>query len=252
MNFDADSDNETLPPGVVSREASERMLEVTGTKPTETGLSKQADIRKHAFIEINELTEGTPRKKWTHTEVRRMATQEQWEYGERYGHLDVGTTCAVGTLLLRGLSPSATRKALGITLGTWNAWYTKGTAEDEAGDSTLTQAPYNVFAFVVDHSQAVMEMRAVNGWAGHFDRDWRAAQAYLVARNPDEWNPVSKSTIDTTSTIDHHVMASQDTTGLLEVAAILARANALPKPVASVEVVEVESIEVYDPGTGDL
>lgn len=256
QNFEPDPDAGTLPPGTVSRAATERMLEVTGTVPAGQHLDKQTDIRAHAFVQISE-NEGKPRNKWTHTEVRRLASAEQWAYGQQRGHLDVGTVCAVGNLLLKGMSPTATRKALGITPSTWATWYDKGIGTDtqvqpsiaqttDTQDDTLPQAPYNVFAFVVDHSQALMELRAVQGWTGHFDRDWRSAQAYLVARNPDEWNPVAKSTIATSTRVDHTVTTRQDTEGLYEVAAILARAGALPRSVASAEVLSVESHVVQE------
>jgi len=272
MAFDADKDNETLPPGVVSQQAGERMLEITGTEPTGRVDSKRDKLVKHAFTET-----GKPKTKWTVTEVRRMATREQWDYGLRHGHLDVGTVAAVGNLLLKGMSPTAARRALGITLNTWNTWYERGTGEDVgtrpsaivyadnvddaeyehevdtyAVPTPQPQAPYNVFAFVVDHSQAVVELRVVTGWLGHADRDWRAAQAYLVARNPDDYNPTSKTTIDTTIKGDVHVSKHTDANDLMAIASILAKAGALPSPTASAEVIEVESVEVdQDHATDD-
>jgi hypothetical protein len=286
MQFDADSENSTLPPGVVSREAGIRAQEVTGTKPTEQNTDKQAELVKHAFYEMAGDGKGTGRTKWKASEVKRLATEDQWIHGSRYGHLDVGTTVAVGNLLLRGMSVSAVRKALGITLNTWRTWYEKGTGDDVgtqrpitsavqdgtytdvdgsgsahvdgSGGTTdhgvaqpLPQAPYNVFAFVVDHSQAVMEMRAVDGWVSNF-RDWKAAQAYLVARNPDEWNPTSKSTIDTTTKVLHNQdddMHLKDAVSLLEVADILRRAGALPSTTTTVEVLQVESVDGSTQGT---
>lgn len=240
MNFEPDPDDGTLPPGVVSRAAGERMLEVTGTQPTDQNLDRQASLIKHAFIQIAESQENHPRKKWAHSEVARLATAEQWAYGLAHGRLDVGTVCAVGNLLLRGLAPNATRKALGITPRTWNDWYAKGTDQD--AEDAPTQSPYNVFAFIVDHSQAVVELRAVDGWAANFG-DWKAAQAYLVARNPDEWSPTIKSTIDTTTKAEVTVV-KQDVSAMLEVLAILERANALPSRTTKVEVLQVESIDV--------
>lgn len=250
MAFDPDQDNDTLPPGHVSYEARARMLEVTGTEPTGTVDEKRGALVKHALSE-----DGKPKRKWTATEIKRMATAEQWEYGARHGHLDVGTICAVGNLLLKGLSPKAVRQALGITQNTWNTWYDNGVGEDvgtrpaltstELDDSKLCpQAPYDVFVFVVDHSQAQIELRAVHGWLGHIDRDWRAAQAFLVARNPDDYNPSTKTTIDHTVKGDVTVTRHSDTEDLLAIADILNRANALPKSLTSTEVVTVESIEV--------
>lgn len=259
MAFDADNDNETLPPGVVSQEAVLRKLEVTGTEPTERAVAKQSDIRKHAFLDADHPSK--PRTKWTRAEVSRMATVDQWSYANRHGHMDVGTVCAVGNLLLRGLSPSATRKALGITLNTWNTWYANGTGDDTGTRPSMiaddmhtdthistAQAPYDVFAFVVDHSQAVMELRAIKGWVGHFDRDWRASQAFLQARNPDEWNPTNKTTIDTTIKSDVQVTQHHDANDLQAIASILLKAGAIPKPV---ETVEVESVEVLRPEISD-
>lgn len=260
-DFDADTDNDTHAPGVVSREANARMLEVTGTQPTNQNIDKQANLVKQAFMQIIDNDDNRSRKKWTHTEVSRLATQDQWSYGLRFGHIDVGTICAVGNLLLRGMSVTATRKALGITPYTWQTWYTRGIGEDvgirPAGvagavsvpdNSAQPQAPYNVFAFIVDHSQAIMELRATDGWTGHFERDWRAAQAFLVARNPEDWNPVNKTAIDTVVKAEVSV-DRQDTNDLLEVLAILERAGALPSRTTKVEVLQVESVEV--PDTGD-
>lgn len=260
-DFDADTDNDTHAPGVVSREANARMLEVTGTQPTNQNIDKQANLVKHAFMQIIDNDDNRSRKKWTHTEVSRLATQDQWSYGLRFGHIDVGTICAVGNLLLRGMSVTATRKALGITPYTWQTWYTRGIGDDvgirpagAAGavavpdNSAQPQAPYNVFAFIVDHSQAIMELRATDGWTGHFERDWRAAQAFLVARNPEDWNPVNKTAIDTVVKAEVSV-DRQDTNDLLEVLAILERAGALPSRTTKVEVLQVESVEV--PDTGD-
>ena len=250
MAFDADQDNDTLPPGVVSQEAHARMLEVTGTEPTGTVNEKRGALVKHALSE-----DGKPKRKWTATEVKRMATSEQWEYGARHGHLDVGTVTAVGNLLLKGLSPKAVRQALGITQNTWNTWYDNGVGEDvgtrpaltstELDDSTLQpQAPYDVFVFVVDHSQAQIEMRAVNGWLGHIERDWRAAQAFLVARNPDDYNPTTKTSIDTTIKGDVSVTRHSNSDDLLAIANILNKAGALPKALEQTEVVTVDSVEV--------
>jgi len=252
MNFEPDPDDGTLPPGVHSREAGARAQEITGTQPTDKELAKQDGLRKGLLLE------NKARSKWGNSEIRRMATQEQWDYGLRHGHLEVGTISAVGNLLLKGLSRTATRKILGITPNTWNTWMLLGTGDDvgtqrpvasDADDdasSPLPQSPYSVFVFVVEHSEGLMEMKAVNGWAGHIDRDWRAAQAFLVARNPDEWNPSNKSTIDITSKQDVTVTRQLDTEGLLEVAAILQRANALPSTTASAEVMDVETLEISD------
>jgi hypothetical protein len=254
MAFDADQDNDTLPPGVVSQEAHARMLEVTGTEPTGTVEAKRGALVKHALSE-----DGKPKSKWTATEIKRMATDEQWDYARNHGHLDVGTVCAVGNLLLKGLSPKGVRSALGITQNTWNTWYDNGIGEDVGTRPAMTsdecttaaqpQAPYDVFVFVVDHSQAQIELRAINGWLGHIDRDWRAAQALLVARNPDDYNPTSKTTIDTTIKGDVTVSRHADSDDLLAIANILNRAGALPSTTASAEVIEVESVEVPNEGT---
>jgi len=236
MVFNVDEDNETLPPGVVSREASERMLDLTGTRAS----AVEAQSRDQFLAAVTDPESTKLRTKWTPTEVTRLATQEAWAYGQRHGHLDPGTVSAVGNLLLQGMSVSATRKALGISPNTWATWIERGTGDDigtqrpvtsDTDVAPLPQSPYSVLVYVVDNSQAIMELRAVKGWTSHFERDWKAAQAYLVARNPDEWNPTTKTTVDTTNKVDVSIHRPMDADDLLEVAAILARQSALPKSV---------------------
>lgn len=250
--FNVDEDNETLPPGVVSREAEERALALTGTAVPAVVTEREAAVRDALF------TDGKPRTKWTATEVRRLATADAWAYGESHGHLDAGTVSAVGNLLLQGMSITAVRKALGISPSTWATWFERGQG-DEAGTARpitahadtdadpLPRAPYSTLVFVVEHSQAVMELRAVKGWTGHFDRDWRAAQAFLVARAPDDWNPTTKTAIDSTSKVDISIRRPMDTAGLLEVAAILQNQGAMPR-LAKAEI--ISNIHPEDPKEG--
>jgi hypothetical protein len=243
--FNADEDNETLPPGVQSREAIARSHEVTGTQVGAQSLAREASTREQFLEAVQQPGKGGLRTKWTSSQVKCMATDEAWSYGWKHGRIDVGTVAAVGNLLLQGMSVVAVRKALGITPNTWRTWIERGTGDDAGTQQAVTaqyaddavadavavplpQSPYSVLVFVVDNSQAIMELRAVKGWTSHFDRDWKAAQAFLVARNPDEWNPTTKTTVDSTSKVDVSIQQPYSTSELLEVAAILQRQGAIP------------------------
>jgi hypothetical protein len=239
--FNADEDNETLPPGVVSREAAERALDVTGTRVPAATTAREAATRDQFLEAVQQPGKGGLRTKWTSSQVKCMATDEAWSYGWKHGRIDPGTIAAVGNLLLQGMSVVAVRKALGITPNTWRTWIERGTGDDAGTQPAVTaqyaddavavplpQSPYSVLVFVVDNSQAIMELRAVKGWTSHFDRDWKAAQAFLVARNPDEWNPTTKTTVDSTSKVDVSIQQPYSTSELLEVAAILQRQGAIP------------------------
>jgi hypothetical protein len=238
--FNADEDNSTLPPGVVSREAAERALDVTGTRVPAATTAREAATRDQFLEAVQQPGKGGLRTKWTSSQVKCMATDEAWSYGWKHGRIDPGTVAAAGNLLLQGMSVVAVRKALGITPNTWRTWIERGTGDDAGTQQSvvahhtdevavpLPQSPYSVLVFVVDNSQAIMELRAVKGWTSHFDRDWKAAQAYLVARNPDEWNPTTKTTVDSTSKVDVSIQQPYSTSELLEVAAILQRQGAIP------------------------
>lgn len=252
--FQPDDDEGTLPPGVHSREAAERALEITRTQVPASALAKQAESKEAFLTAVQDPETKGLRKKWTPSEIRGYAPTEAWSYGWRHGHLDPGTIAAVGNLLLTGMSVTAARKALGITTRTWNTWMERGTGDEvgtqrpltatpeEGGDpEPLPQSPYNVLVYVVENSQAIMELKAVKGWTAQFDRDWRAAQAFLVARNPDEWNPTTKTTVDTTSRVDVSIgQPAMDTVGLLEVARILQSQGVLPSTTRSIPAIPGE------------
>lgn len=79
-----------------------------------------------------------------------------------------------------GLSYSAACGLVGVDLRTFYRWRKKGKEKDSPRE-------YRLFAAALSRAEGEAELRAVNAWTSSFERDWKAAQAYLARRFPERW-----------------------------------------------------------------
>ena len=86
-------------------------------------------------------------------------------------------------------------KSVGIPYQNYWLWKRLGSPEpvyDEQGNQIGEEFPDNFYGdFVRDlqEAEAIAEIRAVKSLQNHFDKDWRAAEAYLSRKHPERWNP---------------------------------------------------------------
>lgn len=79
-----------------------------------------------------------------------------------------------------GLSYSAACGLTGVDLRTFYRWRKRGKDKDSPKE-------YRLFAAALSRAEGEAELRAVNAWTSSFERDWKAAQAYLARRFPERW-----------------------------------------------------------------
>jgi len=210
----------------------------------------------------------TDEERWSLISTAHRWRQEDMAYPredmERHlaegGALTPATLAVIANLLMGGMSLSGTRRAAGLLPKEWDMYYLKGRGG---------QYPEVLFRKLVDMSTAAVEASLVKTWVKAATEgytadpskapvpDWRAAQALLAARTPEEYSKTASNTINVTTrqatnqTEAEAVevptsLAALGDEGLLAVAAILEAAGAL-KAMPQ----DIEGEEVPDDDTGD-
>lgn len=84
-----------------------------------------------------------------------------------------------------GVPFEATAGVLHVSRAAAYGWLSKAREDEAKGVQSL----YRAFADAVLHGRAQAEASAARAFYGAHESDWRAAQAWLICRHPERWNP---------------------------------------------------------------
>jgi len=121
--------------------------------------------------------------------------------------------------LLDGMSLKGACRMTGVNELTAQQWRQKGLEGTE---------PYATWINTVDWARSQVERKAVLAWTGAFDKDWRAAQAYLAVRQPDEYGP-GATRVEIDQTVRTQVVHTLDEKQLVGIADVLREAGIIPQ-----------------------
>lgn len=101
-------------------------------------------------------------------------------------------------LVLKGVRPVAAAQQCCVFPLTLKTWIARGLEEvsamtvEDRDDPAPTEAPYVWLTMGVMRAEAEWEAWAVEQWAGHFGKDWRAIQAMMKAKFPEFYSDTAK------------------------------------------------------------
>jgi hypothetical protein len=81
-----------------------------------------------------------------------------------------------------GLFKETAAEAVGIAPAMLDEWLRMGLSPGAV-------EPYRTFARAYRAQEQGLQLEAINAWRGASQHDWKAAQAWLAARYPDQWGP---------------------------------------------------------------
>src|SRR5690606_36981545 len=138
--------------------------------------------------------------------------------------------------LCKGYSQVGIRRRLGISDSTWTEWRK---AADRGSEIHV------LFRRVIESGLGNIESKAVEAWVSKVPDDWRAADAFLKTRFPQEWNPNVQVEVTHTGGIEVDHKLSLDDDDLLRVADILRTSGVLDTSSGTVDgdVVDAEVVD---------
>jgi hypothetical protein len=152
--------------------------------------------------------------------------------------------CSAYDLLRKGVSRAGVQRTLGISADAWYDWVRKGREGLE---------PYGVFHRVTEVALGMIEQEAVQTWVDTMPNDWRASEAFLKTRFPQEWNPTHQVEVAHGGSVQHDHKLSMSTDDLMQVADILRTAGVLPTPALDSQPGDEDTpldVEIVDPRPG--
>jgi hypothetical protein len=163
---------------------------------------------------------------------------------------------SVVDLVRAGMRPNKAGQAVGLSRQVINSWMNRGTTEqariDKGEEPNPTEAPYLKFVEDLVKAEAESQAGLVLAWfkearAG----DWKAAQAFLAKRFPDEWGDSNTLRLEVSGANGgpiqaiHHV-AQEDEAKKRAVLEALVETGDLPQNVLDVWDGTIEAEVVYD------
>lgn len=163
---------------------------------------------------------------------------------------------AVVDLVRAGMRPHKAGEAVGLSRKTVNGWMNRGAnelARIEKGEEPIeVEKPYAEFAQNLVKAEAESQAGLVLAWFKEARQgDWKAAQAFLSKRFPDEWGDSNTVRLEVSGVNGgpiqavHHV-AQEDEAKKRAVLEALVETGDLPKNVLDVWDGTIEAEVVYD------
>lgn len=163
---------------------------------------------------------------------------------------------AVVDLVRAGMRPSKAGEAVGLSRKTVNGWINRGSTEiariEKGEEPTEIERPYAEFAQNLIKAEAESQAGLVLAWFKEARQgDWKAAQAFLAKRFPDEWGDSNTMRVEVSGVNGgpiqaiHHV-TQEDEAKKRAVLEALVETGDLPKNVLDVWDGTIEAEVVYD------
>jgi len=167
-----------------------------------------------------DATTAMPKKvtaAWVRGQVEIDTWTKHWKQG---GRITPALIVEFHTGLSNGYSLAAICRRVAVTDSTMQDWRKKALAGSE---------PHGIFNRVVNHALGKSEDFAVDAWISKVPEDWRAAEAFLKARFPEQYGTAARVQVQHEGTVQHEVgvqmiMSDDD---LLAIASILQSTGAL-------------------------
>jgi len=170
---------------------------------------------------------------WIRGQVDPSLWQKHWKHG---GRITPAMIHEYYQGLCKGYSQVGIRRRLGISDSTWTEWRK---AADRGSEIHV------LFRRVIESGLGNIESKAVEAWVSKVPDDWRAAEAFLKTRFPQEWNPNVQVEVTHTGGVEVDHKLSLDDDDILRVADILRTSGVLDTSSGTVDgdVVDAEVVD---------
>jgi hypothetical protein len=169
---------------------------------------------------------------WIRGQVEEAEWMRHWKYG---GRITPAMINEYYLGLCKGYTQASIRRRLGISDTVWYEW---GKTADKGS------VIHRLFRRVVESGLGSIEGKVVDAWVSKVPDDWRAAEAFLKARFPADWNPSVQIDVKGTVQHQHEGRLSLDDDDLMEVANILQQQGVLKTgtPTPEEDVIDAEVV----------
>lgn len=154
---------------------------------------------------------------WIRKQVAVTDWERHWKAG---GRITPALILEIHTGLSHGYSIASLCRRLAVTDSAWYEWKQRALQGSE---------PHGILTRVVNHALGKSEDYAVDAWVSKVPEDWRAAEAFLKARFPEQYATGSRVSVQHEGNVTHDVVVHQPYTNddLLAIASILQQQGAL-------------------------